>query len=150
MTTKGKTDAELWAALQDLDDDLLRDESPVANADTVLREAGEDPVEVGQRGAAFVAQLLKKNRLSWQERARRRIAELAGKTSSRLRIDLAGDELRAAIDRAGRREAIGPELAAAFRKRSNQEMTDEELRELLADIEDVIGISEVDKDGHDS
>jgi hypothetical protein len=148
MTGKTKTDAELWARLTDLDSDVLKADVPVEHADAVLRDAGADPGEIGRRGAAFVAGLAKKRRLSWQGRARDRIAAMASRTARTLRLDLGGDDLRAAIARA--RTAAGPELNAAFRAHNDAEMTDDELRELLADLEDVIKLSGTSENGEDA
>ena len=80
-----KSDAKLWAALERLDDDLLRSgDSPMENVDAwygsgsskthgalldavidaVLLDAGIDPEEVGKQGAAFVAKLARARRMA--------------------------------------------------------------------------------------
>lgn len=142
-------DAELWEALQGLDDDLLRPDSPIEDVDNVLREAGADPDQVARRGAAFVAKLAKSRRLSWRERARRRLTELAAKASRQPRSDLAGTELRVAIDRARTHPALEGHLAAAFRSRNDEDLSDDERRDLLADIEAVISMAEAEEEGVD-
>lgn len=151
MTSGKHKDAELWAALQSLDEDLLRSDSPIENVDAVLREAGAKPDEVAGRGAAFVAQLAKSRRLSWQDRARRRMLGMADRASRQLRLDLAGEDLRAAIERARAHPAVGGQLSAAFRSRNEEDLTDEERRNLLADIEAVIAMAEAEEgSGEDS
>jgi len=136
-------DAKLWAELRAIDEDLLRADSPLEGVDRVLREAGADPEEVGRRGARFVAGLAKFRRLYWQDRARRRVTDMTAKMSRQLRVDLAGEELLAEVDRLRAHPALGGQLAAAFRSRNEEEMTDDERRDLLAEIEAVIVMAEV-------
>lgn len=146
MSGGNEKDAELWADLQALDDDLLRADSPIGAVDRVLREAGADPEEVARRGVALVAQLARSRRLSWQKRARRRLVGMAAKTPRQLRMDLDGEELRAAIQRARAHPALGGQMAAAFRNRGEEDMTDEERRDLLADMEAVIAMAEAEEE----
>lgn len=143
MTIHSKTDAELWARLGKLDEDLLEEDVPTELVETTLRQAGFDPGEVRRRGGAFVAELVKKRRLSWQERAQQRIDTMKAVARRTLRVDLAGDELRAAVARA--RVAAG-QLNAAWRAHNDAEMSEDELRELLADLEAVVALRNPDDD----
>lgn len=147
MSGGGKDDdAALWRKLRALDDDLLRADSPIEEVDRVLREAGSDPENVARRGAELAARLAKSRRLSWRDRARKRIEEMTAVTTRQLRLDLAGPELIAALDRARAHPALGGQMSAAFRNLKEGDMTDEERRDLLADMEAVIAMAEAEED----
>ncbi len=136
--TGSKSEAELWLSLQQVDEDVLADDYPMELIDEELRAAGADPVACAEKGRAIAAQAMRRRRLAWQDEARARIAEMKRAGSRQLRLDLSGAALRQALERAASHPAVA---AAAFRKRSHDKMSDDELRELLADLEDVIARS---------
>ena len=53
-----------------LDEDILTEAYTPEDIDEGLRKLGCDPEAIGQRGAALVAGLLKKRRLSWMDEVR--------------------------------------------------------------------------------
>jgi len=69
MATKGKTEKELWQALEGLDADLLDPGLPESAVDDELKALGVDPLALAKRASEFVAVVKEEERLSWQERA---------------------------------------------------------------------------------
>jgi hypothetical protein len=137
---KKRTDEELLAAIEqaEADDDLaeLAAMSP-AELDASIRADGGDPEAIRARGLRLVEELMeRRERLAWQAKARgdmqSAFAKMAGapKTPKLPRRELL-DRIEAARSD-GRFQAP---LAAAFRKRTAEESTDDELRRLLDEIE---------------
>lgn len=139
MATTGKTDEELWRALEGLDDDLLDPDLPEDAVDKELLSLGIDPVALARRTTKFVQSVKEEERLSWQELARRRKVELESLASqhasvvdlkmSRAAILARLDELRA------KDPMVGSAIRMAARKRRPEESTDDELRLLLQEME---------------
>jgi hypothetical protein len=133
---KPKSSAELWDKLQaDADLDRLKHLSS-SDLDAEIRAAGGDPDAIGRRGAALATKHLPERTLDWKERAKARKdamdrsvgewPQLAGLS----RKDLL-ERLRAArID-----ARFSAPIVAAFRKRTEEESTDDELRAILEEIE---------------
>jgi hypothetical protein len=110
---------------------------PAAELDAQIRADGGDPEAIGARGARLAEELLaRRKRLQWQAKARgdmnAALAKMATvpKTPALPRRDLL-DRIEAARNDARFRTPI----AAAFRKRTADESTDDELRRLLDEIE---------------
>lgn len=137
MPTKGKTDKELWLALEGLDDDLLDPNMPDAMVEEELRQLGIDPDALARRTLDTVARAKEEERLSWQARARERRGVLEGrmeKTTVPETMDRGAmlarlNELRSSNSR------IGSAIMVAARKRKPEQSSDEELRGLLEDME---------------
>lgn len=139
MATKGKTEKELWQALEGLDDDLLDPDLPESVVDDDLRVLGVDPLALAKRASEFVAVAKEEERLSWQGRAQQRRARLealaAGSKAkvpsgmARQAILLRLDELRSTDPN------VGTAIKMAARKRKPEESTDDELRALLEEME---------------
>lgn len=133
---KPRTDAELWAKLTDdaeLDAVL---EMPSADVDAELRVAGGDPDAIGSRGAALAARLLADHDVDWRERAAKRRDDMkarAGDWPDFTKMPRPELVRRLAVARADSR--FGASVVTAFRKRKEEEASDDELREILEDIE---------------
>lgn len=148
MATKGKTDSELWTALEGFDDDLLGIEISEDAIDEQLTSLGVDPSGLAKRGTAFVAQVKEQERLSWQVHARARKAELQQRASgfgknvpkdmSRGAILARLEELRTATPE------LGTAIRMAARKRKPEESSDDELRTLLEEMEALRAIEKDD------
>ena len=135
--TKKKTDAELWDALgADAELEAVRGMSEDA-VDDELRAGGGDPEAIGRRGAALADFMLAQHDQDWQARAKKRQARMK---------ERAGDwpdfgamprpELIARVQ-AARNDArfANAPVVVAFRKRKNEEASEQELREILEEIE---------------
>lgn len=147
MSDAEKSDIELWRALDALDEDLLDPDFPIEHADAVLRTAGLNEEDVQRRGTAFVASLAKERRLSWQARAREKAAQFASLATPGLYVGLSLEQLREEIAQRLASPGLGPEVAAAFRSRDDNEMNEDELRDFLMDIDSVLAMSKPDSDG---
>lgn len=148
MPTKGKTDKELWQALEGLDDDLLDPRMPDAMVEEELRQLGIDPNALARRTLDTVARTKKEERLSWQTRARERRGILEGRTAKTTvpeTMDRGAmlarlNELRSSNSR------IGSAITVAARKRKPEQSSDEELRALLEDMETLRAIEDDGKE----
>jgi hypothetical protein len=144
MATKGKTDKELWKVLEGLDDDLLDLDLPEALVDEELSALGIDPVALANRASEFIAEAKEDNRLSWQVRAQERRAQLqarVSKTASRIRANMDRKAMLARMDELRAADSnVGSAIKMAARKRKEEESTDDELRVLLEQMEDLRAI----------
>ena len=117
-------------SLRDLEESLAEDLllGPIELADEELREAGLDPVAIGERGAALGRSL------TWRTRARKRL-DASERTRPRS-DDLPDDReaLLARIEEARSSTRFGAQVEMAFRDRQPEEADTEELRGLLEDI----------------
>ena len=139
MVTKGRSEKELWKALESLDDDLFDPKVPEAVLDEELKSMGVDPAALAKRSAEFVANLKEEERLSWQARARARRAELQARASravSKVPVDMNRRAILARLDELRATDPnMGTAIKIAARKRKPEESTDEELRALLEEME---------------
>jgi hypothetical protein len=145
--TGGKTDKDLWTALEGLGDDLLDLELPPALADEELRAMGVDPAALSERAGAFVAaakedakkDAKEDDRLSWQARARERRAQLESLVSKAATGAAARMDREAILARLDALRATDPNVGTAIRmaarKRKPEESSDDELRALLEEME---------------
>jgi hypothetical protein len=146
--TAGETlDALRRLAKDDRLDDALADtrsktDDEIARA---IEAEGGDAKGIGERGAALAARLLeRRERLSgWQERAAAALAKATARARQLPRtppsLGRAELERRLSIARADPR--FTAPVAAAFRNRSAEESTDEELAALLDEIEILKGLA---------
>ena len=131
-----RTNEDIWMAIEKIDDDLLDLQLPIAIVEDVVQQAGGDPGALVREGEAFVAKLKEERRLAWQVTARQRgetfARNLARKPvpATMSRADLIGRLNEARSD-----SKFGAPVVIAFRKRSPESSSDEELRALLEDIE---------------
>jgi hypothetical protein len=150
MATKGKTDSELWAALEGLDDDLLDVGVSEQAIDDQLKSLGVDPSALGRRGAEFVTQAKDQERLAWQGEARARQAELRRRASGFKTEVPRGMTREAVLARLEELRTATPELGTAIRmaarKRKPEESSDDELRTLLEEMEALRAIEKEDRD----
>lgn len=150
MATKGKTDTELWRALEGLDDDLLDLDLPEALVDEELKALGVEPAALAKRGVQFIAQVKEDERLSWQLRAQERLAQLQARTStaaSRLPTNMDRKAMLARLDELrATNPNVGTTIKMAARKRKPEESTDDELLALLAEMEALRAIEGNDED----
>lgn len=138
MATKGKTDKELWNALEGLDEDLLDLDLPEALVDEELRAMGVDPSELATRASEFAARAKDAERLSWQAQAeerRARLQALASKATSSLPARMDRKEMLARLDALRAAPSVGSSIKMAARKRKPEESSDDELRALLEEME---------------
>ncbi len=149
MTRKSETDREFLARLESsLARDPLSDDMPVEEVRDQLRDEGGDPEGIAARGAEIAALLLTRQRLSWMDTAR---------TKREARAKRLGGMKR--LPRSPRTEELGkiqsargdPKLSGtvemAFRKRKPDDLSDDEVHDLLEEIEALRLISEDDKEG---
>lgn len=139
MATKGKTEKELWSALEGLDDDLLDLHLPEAVLDEELKAMGIDPSLLAKRGREFVTKAKEEERLSWQKRAQERRSQLQARASKAAEIRPAAMDRRAILARLDELRATDPNVGTAIRmaarKRRPEESTDDELKALLDEME---------------
>ena len=139
MATKGKTDKELWAALEGLDDDLLDVDLPEGAVNDALKAIGVDPGALAKRASEFVARAQDEDRLAWQARAQERRAQLqarASKAASRVPANMDRQAILARLDELRAHDtAVGSAIKMAARKRKPEESTDDELKALLEEME---------------
>ncbi len=147
MSPKDRTDAELWEALKALADDPLDPSVPRDVLDRALRDAGVDPDAVSARGAEFVSKLQEEHRLAWQQEARRRrdaMRQLATKVT--IPPGMPRDEMLRRLNDLRRNAKFGPPITTAFHKRKPEESSDEDLRMLLEDVEELRALQTNDGD----
>jgi hypothetical protein len=142
MSTGGKkrTDEELLEAIDQAaaDDDLAEIAALTSEqVDATIRAQGGDPEAIGARGAQLARELLeRRKRLAWQGEARRGLEAAQAKMAQAPRTPkLPRPELLARLAAAQKDARFSAPIAAAFRKRTAQESSDEELRRLLDEIE---------------
>jgi hypothetical protein len=137
---KKRTDEELIAAIAqaEADDDLAEIEamSP-AELDASIRAGGGDPDAIAARGLRLVEELLeRRQRLDWQAKARGNMESALAKMATAPKTPkLPRGDLLKRIDAARTDARFKAPIAAAFRKRTAEESTDDELRRLLDEIE---------------
>ncbi len=139
MATKGKTEKELWQALEGLDADLLDPELPESAVDDELKALGIDPLALAKRASEFVAVVKEEERLSWQERAqqsRARLEALAAGSKANVPSDMGRQAMLLRLDELRKTDPnVGTAIKMAARKRKPEESTDDELRALLEEME---------------
>lgn len=132
---KQRTEAGLVDAIEDLDQDVLAETYSPDDVDAELKVAGADPKEVGVWGADLVKTLKKRRRLAWQADAQRVRDALQQKLAGRpIVAALPRAELIARIEAAKKDPRLQGSLAMAARNLAG-EVSDEELRQLVEDIE---------------
>jgi hypothetical protein len=137
---KKRTDEELLAAIArtEADDDLaeIAAMSP-AEVDASIRANGGDAEGIRARGLRLVEELIeRRQRLAWQAKARGDMeTALAKMVEAPKTPKLPRPELLAKIAAARSDGRFKAPIAAAFRKRTAEESTDDELRRLLDEIE---------------
>jgi hypothetical protein len=133
---KPKTDAELWDTLQaDAELDRIKHLSP-AEVDAELRAAGGDPDAIGRRGAAHAAKHLPERALDGKSRAKARQDAMDRTVGEWPRLGaLPRAELLARVRAARADTQFAAPVVMAFRKRAEEEATDDELRAVLEEIE---------------
>jgi hypothetical protein len=149
MSRKERTEAELWKALEALGDDPLDPSVPRETLDRALRDAGVDPEAVRARGAALVSKLKEEHRLAWQEEARRRRDAMTLRAKKVVvPSDTPREEVLRRLNDLRRNPKFGAPILTAFHKRKPEESSDEDLRRLLEDVEELRALqaSEDDKD----
>jgi hypothetical protein len=137
---KKRSPEELLRAIAEaeLDDDIAEIEAMTpAELDAKIRAEGGDPVAIGERGARLAEELLaRRKRLQWQAKARGDMeAALAKMEAVPKTPKLPRGELIDRIEAARHDARLRAPIAAAFRKRTAEESTDDELRRLLDEIE---------------
>ena len=143
---KERTEAELWKALQEIDDPLDA-QVPSASVDAQLRAAGVDPDALGKEGASLAAKLQESHRLSWQKAAVRKKDAFEG--LGQFKVDLAGMSQPEVLERLNALRSdprFGPQIMTAFRKRKPEESTLDELKALLEDVEALRSLGPDDED----
>lgn len=139
MATKGKTEKELWQALEGLDADLLDPGLPESVVDDELKALGVDPLALAKRASEFVAVVKEEERLSWLERAqqnRARLEALAAGSKANVPSDMGRQAMLLRLDELRKTDPnVGTAIKMAARKRKPEESTDDELRALLEEME---------------
>ena len=132
---KRKTDRQVWDELQaDAELDRIK-HLTTAELEAEVRADGGDPVAIRQRGAALAAKVLPERAVDWKSRAKARLDELKKRVGEWPSFaGLSRNELLARLRAAQADPGLSGPVALAFRKRSAEDATDEELREILEEI----------------
>jgi hypothetical protein len=135
-TKKPRTDAETFDLLQaDAELDRIKHLTS-SEVQAEIRADGGDPKGIGARGAALAAKLLAERGLDWKTRANARKESLGKAVGAWPSFaGLSRDELRARVQAARTDARFAAPVVAAFRKRNEEEASDDELRALLEEIE---------------
>ncbi len=135
-TKKPRTDAEILDQLQaDAELERIKRLTP-AEVSAEIRAAGGDPEAIGARGAALAARLLAERGLDWKTRANARKGAMARSVGEWPSFKaLSRTELLARIHTARADARFAAPVVAAFRKRGDEDVSDDELRALLEEIE---------------
>lgn len=137
MDSKGRTDKDIWLALQMIEDDLLDPSLPDDTVEDELRELGLDPEMLAKIGTEFVGVLREKERLSWQTKALERRAQLEARVSAaKIASDMDRNAILARLNELRASSAkLGTAIMLAARKRKPEESNDNELRDLWEEME---------------
>jgi hypothetical protein len=151
MPTNQRDDSDaLESVVSELAGDLLDRRMPLAAVEGSLRAAGVDPDRLRDDGLQLATQLLERRRLFWQEEARRRIANRAPLVARIAQLaSMTKDDLLLRLGDLRGDPALGPSVAAAFRKRKPEESSAEELRELLQEVELLRSLGATEPGGED-
>jgi hypothetical protein len=147
------SDDELFNALLDLGDDVLDPAIPDDQLDEMVRAEGGDPDEIAKEALGTVATERERQRLAWQVRARENRARLERKvTKGRVgRGAMSTEELLAEIEALKTDPKLAQPIALAARKRRPGEEPDaDELRMLLADLDEVRAMTKDDGGDRDT
>jgi hypothetical protein len=149
MSPKDRTDAELWQALEALGDDPLDAAVSREVLDGALRNAGVDPQALRTRGAEFVSKLREQHRLAWQDQARRRRDSMRQRTTKVVvPPGTPRSEILGRLDDLRRNPKYGAPIMTAFHKRKPEESSDDDLRMLLEDVEELRALQVGEDDGN--
>jgi hypothetical protein len=131
-----RTDAETWDAIQaEMELDRIKSLTP-EEVNAEIRAAGGDPEAIGQRGAELAKKLLAERGMDWKARAAARRAETEKRAGAMPSFAaMPRTELLARIAAARSDKRFSAPVVAAFRKRREEEASDDELRALLEEIE---------------
>jgi len=135
-TKKPKTDAEVFDQLHaDAELDRIKHLTP-DEVSAEIRADGGDPEAIGARGAALAAKLLAERALDWKTRAARRKEAMDRSIGEWPSFKaLSRPELLARIHTARSDARFSAPVVAAFRKRGEEDVSDDELRAILEEIE---------------
>jgi hypothetical protein len=133
---KPKTDAELWDTLQ-ADAELERIKHlSAAEVAAEIRAEGGDPEAIARRGGATAAKLLAERAADWRTRASARREAMGARIGEWPSFaSLPRHELSARLAAARVDPRLSAPVVAAFRKRTEDDATDDELRAILEEIE---------------
>jgi hypothetical protein len=133
---KPMTDADLWDRLAaDAELDRIKNLS-LADVDAEIRAHGGDPETIGREGAALAAKHLPERALDWKSRAMGRKEAMDRSIGEWPRLGALPRAELLGLVRAARADVrfMAP-VVAAFRKRGEEDATDDELRAVLEEIE---------------
>ena len=131
---RGRDEHQLDPLASSLAEDVLSEDYPMSAVDDELRALGADPDAIGERAREVAWIELERRRRSWMARARDKL-EAARRLLVR-KAELAGLGRAELLDRIQAiASAEAAPIAAAFRKRTAASASDDELRELLAEME---------------
>jgi hypothetical protein len=135
-SSKRKTDRQVWDELTaDAELERIKHLSR-AELDAEIRAAGGDPDAIGRRGAALASKLLPERGLDWKARAKARAAETIKRVGEWPSFaGLTRTELLARLQAARTDARFSAPVVAAFRKRTSDESSDDELRAILEEVE---------------
>jgi hypothetical protein len=141
------SDAKLLMDLRgQLAADVLADDYPVEAVREEIRELGGDPSDISARGAAFARTLIDERRLGWRSAARAKMDRTPPRERSTIRNTLDRATLVARLDAIRTSPAAGGIVSAAFRKKSRDESSDEELAALYDDIQELLALADEDEE----
>lgn len=138
-------DKTLWELEEELAADYAMS-APLEELEADLERRGIDPAKIAARARELARSRGVDAEPGWRSQARERLAAARDKIK-RVASDYAGltrDQLLARLAELRNHPSLGSPVVAAFRKRSPSESSDDELREILADMETLIAIAEDD------
>jgi hypothetical protein len=135
-SSKPKSVRQAWESLTaDAELDRIKHLSSAA-LDAEIRADGGDPAAIGGRGAALAKKLLGERGLDWKSRAKGRAAEATKRIGSWPSFaGLVRGELLARLETLRTDARFSAPVVAAFRKRTAEEASDDELRAILEEVE---------------
>jgi hypothetical protein len=133
---KQKTDAELFDELEAAAElERIKNLSADEVAAEVLADGG-DPGAIGARGAALAAAMMPERQLEWTDRAAKRSAAMDERIGAwPVFATMSRADMEARVETARRDARFSAPVVSAYRKRGEGELTDDELRALLEEIE---------------
>lgn len=125
---------ELLRALGDLFDQV--DAETPEEVDAMLREEGYDPSDLAATFRSIAEQALKASPYNWKNRALREMQMERDRLSAKKPSSpLSRPELIVAIQKQISKASLGPSLSAGIYHRNLEELTDEDLKSLLEELQ---------------
>ncbi|MCA9670846.1 MAG: hypothetical protein KC503_34855 [Myxococcales bacterium] len=149
MSEKPSADERLRRLEAELDADLLdADATSAREVDDELRAGGADPAEVRARSATFMQELLAQRSPEWRQTARARLERMRqAVTRASERIKRTRDEMIRYLERAQGDPVLQAPVVAAFRGRTPEDFSDDELAEIVDEVQGLKRLKRLEDEG---